>query len=86
MFRFETRFARGRIEDSSFNRFALNGIQGIACFIVFYSLFERLKKIRKRRRTVRRRNGGAEMALPHLGGVVDKVFHRFHSLETLPVS
>ena len=27
MFRFVARFARGRIEDSSFNRFALNGIQ-----------------------------------------------------------
>ena len=27
LFRFVARFARGRIEDSSFNRFALNGIQ-----------------------------------------------------------
>ena len=26
-----------RIEDSSWNRFALNGIQGLACFIVFSS-------------------------------------------------
>ena len=34
---FVARFARGRIEDSNFNRFALNGIQEIACFIVFSS-------------------------------------------------
>ena len=33
--RFVARFARGRIEDPSFNRFELNGIQGIASFIVF---------------------------------------------------
>ena len=33
LFRFVVRFARGRIEDSSFNRFVLNGIQEIACFI-----------------------------------------------------
>ena len=37
LFRFVARFARVRIEDSSRNRFALNGIQGIACFIVFSS-------------------------------------------------
>ena len=37
LFRFVARFARGRIEDSSFNRFALNGIREIACFIVFSS-------------------------------------------------
>ena len=37
LFRFVARFARSRIEDSSFNRFALNGIQEIACFIVFSS-------------------------------------------------
>ena len=37
LFRSVARFARGRIEDSSFNRFALNGVQEIACFIVFSS-------------------------------------------------
>ena len=37
LFRFVARFARVRIKDSSRNRFALNGIQGIACFIVFSS-------------------------------------------------
>ena len=43
LFRFVARFARRRIEDSSFNRFALNGIQEIAGFIVFSSLFEKKK-------------------------------------------
>merc|ERR1719154_167249 len=56
LFRFVARFARGRIEDSSFNRFALNGIQEIACFIVFSSLLKKFKKNWKRRRNVRRRN------------------------------
>ena len=37
LFRFVARFARVRIEDSSRNRFTLDGIQGIACFIVFSS-------------------------------------------------
>ena len=37
LIRFVARFARVRIEDSSRNRFVLNGIQGIACFIVFSS-------------------------------------------------
>ena len=37
LFRFVARFTRGRIEDSSRNRFALNGCQRIACFIVFSS-------------------------------------------------
>ena len=37
LFPFVARFARGRIEDSSFNRFALNGIQEITCFIVISS-------------------------------------------------
>ena len=37
LFRFVARFARARIEDSSRNRFALNGIKGIACLIVFSS-------------------------------------------------
>ena len=78
LFRFVARFTRGRIEDSSFNRFALNGIQEIACFIVFSSLFEE-KKLGNgaemsgaetaRRRVVQRpsrrcRNGGAKMSLP----------------------
>ena len=34
LFRFVDRFARGRIEDYNRNRFALNGFQRIACFIV----------------------------------------------------
>ena len=33
LFQFVARFARVRIEDSNRNSFALNGIQGIACFI-----------------------------------------------------
>ena len=37
LFRFVARFACGRIEDPSFNRFALNGIKEIAFFIVFSS-------------------------------------------------
>ena len=37
LYRFVARFARDRIEDPSFNRFTLNGIQEIACFIVFSS-------------------------------------------------
>ena len=37
VFRFVDRFARVGIEESSRNRFVLNGIQGIACFIVFSS-------------------------------------------------
>ena len=37
LFRFVDRFARGKSEDSSRNRFALNGIKIIACFIVFSS-------------------------------------------------
>ena len=37
LFQFVARFARGKIEDPCFNRFALNGIQEIACFIVFSS-------------------------------------------------
>ena len=43
MFRFVARFARVRIEDSRRNRFALNGIQGIALFIVFSSELEKEK-------------------------------------------
>ena len=35
LFQFVTGSAQVRIEDSSRNRFALNGIQRIACFIVF---------------------------------------------------
>ena len=37
VFRFVARYARVRIEDSSRNRFVLNGIQGIVCFIVYSS-------------------------------------------------
>ena len=37
LFRFVASFTRVRIEDSSRKRFVLNGIQGIACFIVFSS-------------------------------------------------
>ena len=37
LFRFVASFARVWIEDSSRNRFALNGIQGIASFIDFSS-------------------------------------------------
>ena len=35
LFRFAAHFAHVRIEDPSRSRFALNGIQGITCFIVF---------------------------------------------------
>ena len=35
LFRFVARFARGMIEDPSFNRFTLKGIPEIACHIVF---------------------------------------------------
>ena len=74
LFRFVARFARDRIEDPSFNRFALNGIQEIACFIVFL-LNSKNKKIlgngaemsgaeTARHPNVQRRIGGAEMALP----------------------
>ena len=59
LFRFVAHFACGRVEDSSFNRFALNGTQEIACFIVFSSKLGKYKKIRKRRRNIRRQNGTA---------------------------
>ena len=67
LFRFVARFA-------CFNRFALNGIQEIACFIVFSSKIEKKIKIGNgaemsgaetaRRPVVQRRIGGAEMAAP----------------------
>ena len=63
LFRFVARFARVRIEDSSLNRFVLNGIQGIACFIIFFFITRKIKKIGKRRPNVRRPYGTAPSCL-----------------------
>ena len=60
LFRFVARYVRVRIEDSTRNSFTLNGIQGIACFIVFPS---KLVKKGKRCPNFRRPNGTAPSCL-----------------------
>ena len=43
LLRLVARFARVRIENSSRNRFALNGIQRIACFTFFFCITRKIK-------------------------------------------